>query len=118
MLQGSSLPTKAPRTMFACMYVTYLLQNGWTDLAKINVSSALVTDMFMAKKFPDPGFGISGQKWISHYIQYRDEKFINIATVLLRLKVRCPFQSPIAAKPPEDSDEAVIFLHISYLTYM
>ena len=47
--------------MFVCVFVTYLLRNGWTDLAKLFfVISVLVTVWFYAKQIPDLGSGFSG----------------------------------------------------------
>ena len=44
-----------------CLFVLYLLRNGWTDLAKLFfVSSVLVTRWFQAQKIPDPVSGFSG----------------------------------------------------------
>ena len=46
-------------TMFACMYVTYLLRNGWTDLANIFLlAPSWSRDGFRPKKFRirDPDF--------------------------------------------------------------
>ena len=44
--------------LFVCLYVPYLLRNGWTDLANLFfVSSVLVTGWFQAEKIPDPSTG-------------------------------------------------------------